>query len=123
MMVGLQGSGKTTTTAKLAKPPDRAQNKRKVLMASLDTRRPAAMEQLRRARRAGRASRRCRSSPARRRSQIARRALQAAKLGGYDVVMLDTAGRTTLDEALMARSRRDQEPPPTRMKCCWSPTR
>ena len=99
MMVGLQGSGKTTTTAKIAKRLTE-QMKRKVLMASLDTRRPAAMEQLAVLGTqvdvetlpivAG-------QTPV----QIAKRAIQAAKLGGYDVVLLDTAGRITLDEAMM----------------------
>src|SRR3954463_4325007 len=102
MMVGLQGSGKTTTTAKLAKRLTE-QGRRKVLMASLDVRRPAAMEQLAVLGQqvsvetlpivAG-------QQPA----QIAQRALQAARLGGYDVVLLDTAGRTTLDEAMMAEA-------------------
>ncbi|MFG1360880.1 signal recognition particle protein [Xanthobacter pseudotagetidis] len=100
LMVGLQGSGKTTSTAKIARRlTERA--KRKVLMASLDTRRPAAMEQLATLGKqvevatlpivAGQSA-----------VQIARRAIEAAKLGGFDVVMLDTAGRVTLDEALMA---------------------
>ncbi len=99
MMVGLQGSGKTTTTAKIAKRLTERDG-RKVLMASLDTRRPAAMEQLAVLGRqvsvetlpvvAG-------QSP----QQIAVRALQAGKLGGYDVVLLDTAGRITLDDELM----------------------
>jgi signal recognition particle subunit SRP54 len=102
MMVGLQGSGKTTTTAKLAKRLTE-QARRKVLMASLDTRRPAAMEQLAVLGRqinvdtlpiiAG-------QQPA----QIAQRALQAGRLGGYDAVILDTAGRITLDEAMMAEA-------------------
>jgi signal recognition particle subunit SRP54 len=102
MMVGLQGSGKTTTTAKVAKRLTEIA-KRKVLMASLDTRRPAAMEQLAVLGRqvdvqtlpvvAG-------QTPV----QIANRAVQAARLGGYDVVMLDTAGRITLDEAMMAEA-------------------
>src|SRR5277367_4315007 len=102
MMVGLQGSGKTTTTAKIAKRLAEIQ-KRKVLMASLDTRRPAAMEQLAVLGQqvgietlpvvAG-------QTPV----QIAARALQAARLGGHDVVMLDTAGRLTLDEALMTEA-------------------
>src|SRR6202034_3639117 len=102
MMVGLQGSGKTTTTAKLARRMVQ-RDKRKVLMASLDIYRPAAMEQLAVLGRdldiqtlpivAG-------QKPA----QIARRALEAAKLGGYDVVLLDTAGRTTLDEEMMAEA-------------------
>jgi signal recognition particle subunit SRP54 len=99
MVVGLQGSGKTTTTAKLAKRLSE-RDRRKVLMASLDTRRPAAMEQL------AVLGRQVNvdtlpivegQGPV----QIAGRALQAAKLGGYDVVLLDTAGRTTLDEAMM----------------------
>ena len=102
MMVGLQGSGKTTTTAKIARRLT-DQGKRKVLMASLDTRRPAAMEQLAVLGRqvsvdtlpivAG-------QTP----PQIARRALEAGRLGGYDVVMLDTAGRTTLDDEMMAEA-------------------
>ena len=100
LMVGLQGSGKTTSTAKIAKRLTE-RNKRRVLMASLDTRRPAAMEQLATLGTqvevatlpivAGQSA-----------VQIAKRAIDAAKLGGYDVVMLDTAGRVTLDEALMA---------------------
>ncbi len=102
MMVGLQGSGKTTTTAKIAKRLTE-QQKRKVLMASLDTRRPAAMEQLAVLGQqvgvetlpivAG-------QTPV----QIANRAIQAAKLGGYDAVLLDTAGRITLDEEMMAEA-------------------
>ncbi len=102
MMVGLQGSGKTTTTAKIAKRLSERDG-RKVLMASLDTRRPAAMEQL--------AVLGTQvnvptlpivegQSPV----QIAGRAIQAAKLGGYDVVLLDTAGRITLDEAMMSEA-------------------
>ena len=99
MMVGLQGSGKTTTTAKLARRLTQ-RDKRKVLMASLDVYRPAAMEQLAVLGRdldvptlpivAG-------QQP----EQIAKRAIEAAKLGGYDIVLLDTAGRTTLDEDMM----------------------
>jgi signal recognition particle subunit SRP54 len=99
MMVGLQGSGKTTTTAKLAKRLTERQ-RLKVLMASLDVRRPAAMEQLavlgRETQVATLPVVEGQSPP-----QIARRAVEAAKLGGYDVVMLDTAGRTTLDDAMM----------------------
>ncbi|WP_210496428.1 signal recognition particle protein [Microvirga antarctica] len=99
LMVGLQGSGKTTTTAKIAKRLT-ARDKRRVLLASLDTRRPAAMEQLAVLGQqvgvdtlpivAGQTA-----------VQIARRAMEAARLGGYDVVMLDTAGRVTVDESLM----------------------
>ena len=102
MMVGLQGSGKTTTTAKIAKRlVDR--QRRKVLMASLDVRRPAAMEQLAVLGRETRINTLPiveEQSPA----QIARRAIEAAKLGAYDVVLLDTAGRTTLDDAMMSEA-------------------
>jgi signal recognition particle subunit SRP54 len=102
MMVGLQGSGKTTTTAKLGRRLTE-RDKRKVLMASLDTRRPAAMEQLAVLGRDVSVDTlpimQGQTPP-----QIAQRALQAAKLGGYDIVLLDTAGRTTLDEAMMAEA-------------------
>jgi len=102
MMVGLQGSGKTTTTAKVARRlADR--QKKKVLMASLDVRRPAAMEQLAvLGREAG-----IDTLPVvegQQPPQIAKRALEAARLGGYDVVLLDTAGRTTLDDAMMSET-------------------
>ena len=100
MMVGLQGSGKTTTTAKIAKRLTDRQGK-KILMASLDTRRPAAQEQLRQlGEQTGVATLPviAGQSPV----QIAGRAVQAAKLGGHDVVILDTAGRTHIDEPLMA---------------------
>ncbi len=102
LMVGLQGSGKTTTTAKIARRlSDR--EKRKVLLASLDTRRPAAMEQLAvLAKQVG-----VESLPiiaGQSAVQIAKRAMDAARLGGFDVVMLDTAGRTTVDEGLMAEA-------------------
>jgi signal recognition particle subunit SRP54 len=102
MLVGLQGSGKTTTAAKLAKRLSE-QARRKVLMASLDVRRPAAMEQLAvLGRQVG-----IHTLPivvGQPPPQIAQRALQAGRLGGYDVVILDTAGRTTLDEAMMAEA-------------------
>ena len=99
LMVGLQGSGKTTTTAKLAKRlKDR--EKKRVLMASLDTNRPAAMEQL--------AILGTQIGvdtlpivPGESAVQIARRAKTQASLGGYDVVMLDTAGRLHIDQVLM----------------------
>ena len=100
MMVGLQGSGKTTSTAKIALRLQKRE-KKKVLMASLDTRRPAAMEQLAILGEqaevktlpivAGQTPR-----------DIAKRAVEAGKLGGFDVVMLDTAGRLSIDEQLMA---------------------
>ncbi|MCF6098250.1 signal recognition particle protein [Mesorhizobium muleiense] len=99
MMVGLQGSGKTTTSAKIAKRLTERQNK-KVLMASLDTRRPAAQEQLRQLGEQVKVA----TLPiveGQTPVDIARRAVQAAKLGGHDVVILDTAGRTHIDEPLM----------------------
>jgi len=99
LMVGLQGSGKTTTTAKLAKRLTEKNGKR-VLMASLDVNRPAAMEQLAILGKqigvdtlpivAG-------QKPV----DIAKRAKQQAAMGGYDVYMLDTAGRLHIDEVLM----------------------
>jgi len=102
LMVGLQGSGKTTTTAKLAKRLKERDGKR-VLMASLDTNRPAAMEQL--------AILGAQigvdtlpivkgEDPV----QIAKRAKTQASLGGYDVYMLDTAGRLHIDAELIAQA-------------------
>lgn len=100
MMVGLQGSGKTTSTAKIALHLKNKERK-KVLMASLDVQRPGAQEQLRVLGEqvdvatlpiiAGQLP-----------VDIAKRAMQSAKLQGFDVVMLDTAGRLHVDEALMA---------------------
>jgi len=99
LMAGLQGSGKTTTTAKIAHRLQTREKKR-VLMASLDTRRPAAMEQLKvLGEQTG-----VRTLPivaGETPPQIARRAIEAARLGGFDVVMLDTAGRLSIDEELM----------------------
>ncbi len=101
LMAGLQGSGKTTTAAKLALKL--VKDRKKVLLASLDTRRPAAMEQLATlAVQAGAESLPIvagQSAP-----DIARRAMTAAKLQGYDILILDTAGRTTLDEAMMSEA-------------------
>src|SRR5437868_9623055 len=100
MLIGLQGSGKTTTAAKIARRiSDRL--KKKVLMASLDTRRPAAQEQLKvLGEQAGIATLPVVAGEAP--VTIARRALTAGKFGAYDVVILDTAGRTHVDEPLMA---------------------
>ena len=99
MMVGLQGSGKTTSTAKIAHRLTERE-KKKVLMASLDVRRPAAQEQLRvLGEQIG-----VNTLPIVEKElprDITRRALDAARLGGYDVVMLDTAGRLHVDEELM----------------------
>jgi signal recognition particle subunit SRP54 len=99
MMVGLQGSGKTTTTAKIAKRLNE-KDRKKVLMASLDVNRPAAQEQL--------AVLGTQINVAtlpivagQQPVEIARRALQSAKLQGFDVLILDTAGRLHVDQALM----------------------
>ncbi len=102
LVVGLQGSGKTTTTAKIAHHLVEKQKKR-VLMASLDVRRPAAQEQLRvlgdqaliptvdiR--------------PGEMPVPIAKRAMDQARREGYDVVLLDTAGRLAIDDGLMAEA-------------------
>ncbi len=103
MMVGLQGSGKTTTSAKIAKRLTE-KGRKKVLMASLDVNRPAAQEQL--------AVLGAQTGVAtlpivtgQQPVDIARRALTAAKLQGYDVLILDTAGRLHVDPALMDEMR------------------
>ncbi len=99
MMVGLQGSGKTTSTAKIAKLL-KGKHGKKVLMASLDVNRPAAQEQL--------AILGTQIDVAtlpivagQQPVDIAKRAKQAAKLQGFDVLMLDTAGRLNVDQQLM----------------------
>ncbi|MFT6451714.1 MAG: signal recognition particle subunit SRP54 [Halocynthiibacter sp.] len=99
LMVGLQGSGKTTTTAKLAKRLKEKSGKR-ILMASLDVNRPAAMEQLA----VLGAQIGVDTLPivaGQKPVDIAKRAKQQATMGGYDVYMLDTAGRLHIDEVLM----------------------
>ncbi|MEE4199087.1 signal recognition particle protein [Erythrobacter sp.] len=103
MMVGLQGSGKTTTTAKLGKLI-REKYGKKAMMASLDVNRPAAQEQLKVLGEqvdvatlpivAG-------QQPV----DIARRAMEASRLQNFDVLLLDTAGRLHVDEALMAEMK------------------
>jgi signal recognition particle subunit SRP54 len=99
MMVGLQGSGKTTSAAKIALRL-RNRDKKKVLIASLDVQRPAAQEQLAvLGRQVGVAS--LPIVAGERPLAIARRAVQSARLEGYDVVILDTAGRLHIDEELM----------------------
>ncbi len=102
LMVGLQGGGKTTTTAKLARRLKEVNGKR-VLMASLDTNRPAAMEQL--AILGGQIGvDTLPIVPGQTPVDIARRARQQATLGGYDVYMLDTAGRLHIDAELIAQA-------------------
>lgn len=99
MMVGLQGSGKTTSTAKIAKRLKEKEGK-KVMMASLDVNRPAAQEQL-----AVLGSQIDVATlpiiAGQQPVEIAQRALQSAKLQGFDVLMLDTAGRLHVDQQLM----------------------
>ena len=100
MLVGLQGSGKTTSCAKIARRLQERE-KKKVLMASLDVRRPAAQEQLKvLGVQAGVAT--LSIVPGEPPVAIAKRAMQTGALEGYDVVMLDTAGRLAIDEELMA---------------------
>lgn len=97
LMVGLQGSGKTTTSAKIA---NRLKNKKKVLLASLDIYRPAAQEQL--AQLAAQIG--VTSLPiikGEKPDAITRRALSEGKKGGYDVIILDSAGRLHIDRELM----------------------
>ena len=99
LMVGLQGSGKTTTTGKIA---NRLQNKdrKRVLMVSLDTYRPAAQEQLAiLGKQAGVIS--LPIVAGQQPLDIAKRGLEEARRGGFDVVLFDTAGRLTIDEAMM----------------------
>src|SRR5215472_10657893 len=99
MLVGLQGSGKTTTAAKIALRL-KTRERKKVLLASLDVQRPAAQEQLAQlGRQVGVASLPIVSGE--RPVTITRRALQTARTEGYDVVMLDTAGRLHVNEELM----------------------
>jgi signal recognition particle subunit SRP54 len=104
LMVGLQGSGKTTTSGKLALRL-RTREKKRVLLASLDTQRPAAQLQLAQlAERAGVPSLPivAGQTPV----EIAIRAMETGRREGFDVVILDTAGRLSIDEALMDEVRK-----------------
>ena len=126
MMVGLQGSGKTTTTAKLAKRLAERERK-KVLMASLDVARPAAQEQLAVLGRQANVD----TLPIVAGQQpvdIAKRAIQSARLQAYDVVLLDTAGRLHVDDQLMAEmkavaARLAADRDPARGRCADRPGR
>ena len=103
MMVGLQGSGKTTTTAKLGKLI-REKHGKKAMMASLDVNRPAAQEQLKVLGEQVEVS----TLPivdGQQPVDIARRAMESARLQNFDVLLLDTAGRLHVDEALMAEMK------------------
>jgi signal recognition particle subunit SRP54 len=100
LMVGLQGSGKTTTSGKLALRLAKRERK-KILLASLDTQRPAAQLQLETlAKQAGVAS--LPIIPGQTPLEIAARAMDTGRREVFDIVILDTAGRLSIDEALMA---------------------
>ena len=99
LMIGLQGSGKTTTAAKIASRLTR-RDKKKVMMASLDVTRPAAREQLRVLGEQIDVST-LPMAEGETAVSIAKRAMAASRLQGYDVVILDTAGRVTVDQSLM----------------------
>lgn len=103
LMVGLQGSGKTTSTAKIAKWLT-TKHKKKVLMASLDVARPAAQEQLKVLGEQTQVQTlpiMTGQSP----EDIAKRAMDTGRKEGYDIVILDTAGRLAIDEELMAEAK------------------
>ena len=120
-MVGLQGSGKTTTSAKLALRL-RTRERQKALLASLDVQRPAAQEQLAvLARQAGVES--LPVVPGEPPLAIAARALETAQRQGFDVVILDTAGRLHIDDAADERARARCATGCGRTRRCWSPTR
>ncbi|MFT9450266.1 signal recognition particle protein [Gluconobacter japonicus] len=108
LMVGLQGSGKTTTSGKIALRLSQREGK-KVLLASLDVYRPAAQLQLQQlAERVNAITKRVMALPivaGQSPVEIAKRALDAGRREGYDVVILDTAGRLSIDEALMDEVR------------------
>ncbi|XAO71775.1 MAG: signal recognition particle protein [Acetobacteraceae bacterium] len=107
LMVGLQGSGKTTTTGKLGLRLSSRERKR-VLLASLDVQRPAAQLQLQQlAEKVGVTSLPILAgqSP----QEITRRAMKTSRQEGYDIVVLDTAGRLSIDEALMQEVREIRE--------------
>ncbi len=103
LMVGLQGSGKTTSTAKIARfLTDRS--RKKVLMASLDIHRPAAQEQLRQLGEQTKIA----TLPViagQKPVDIAKRAMDTARKEGFDIVLLDTAGRLSIDDELMAEAK------------------
>lgn len=99
LMIGLQGSGKTTTAAKIASRLTR-RDKKKVMMASLDVTRPAAREQLRVLGEQINVST-LPMAEGETAVSIAKRAMAASRLQGYDVVILDAAGRVTIDQGLM----------------------
>ena len=107
MMVGLQGSGKTTSTAKLSKFLEK-NNKKKIMMASLDIYRPAAQDQLK----VLGEQNNIQTLPiieGQTPADICRRALTAANLNGSDVIIFDTAGRTQIDLQMMSEIKQIEE--------------
>ena len=107
MMVGLQGSGKTTSTAKLSKFLEK-NNKKKIMMASLDIYRPAAQDQLK----VLGEQNNIQTLPiieGQLPTDICRRALTAANLNGSDVIIFDTAGRTQIDLQMMSEIKQIEE--------------
>ena len=107
MMVGLQGSGKTTSTAKLSKFLEK-NNKKKILMVSLDIYRPAAQDQLK----VLGEQNNIQTLPiieGQTPTDICRRALTAANLNGSDVIIFDTAGRTQIDLQMMSEIKQIEE--------------
>ncbi len=107
MMVGLQGSGKTTSTAKLSKFLEK-NNKKKIMMASLDIYRPAAQDQLK----VLGEQNNIQTLPiieGQIPTDICRRALTAANLNGSDVIIFDTAGRTQIDLQMMSEIKQIEE--------------
>ena len=107
MMVGLQGSGKTTSTAKLSKFLEK-NNKKKIMMASLDIYRPAAQDQLK----VLGEQNNIQTLPiieGQTPTDICRRALAAANLNGSDVIIFDTAGRTQIDLQMMSEIKQIEE--------------
>src|SRR5216684_2360052 len=119
MLVGLQGSGKTTTAAKIALRL-KTRERKKVLMASLDVQRPAAQEQLAQlGRQVGVAT--LPVVAGERPVAIARRALQVGRTEGYDVVLLDTAGRLHVNEELMLEVAAVREAAAPPYRCARSP--
>ena len=107
LMVGLQGSGKTTTSAKIALRLAQ-RDKKRVLLASLDTQRPAAQLQLQQLAQQARVAS-LPIVPGQTPVEIARRAMETGRREVYDVVILDTAGRLSIDEALMGEVRAIRE--------------
>jgi len=107
MMVGLQGSGKTTSTAKLSKFLEK-NNKKKIMMASLDIYRPAAQDQLK----VLGEQNNIQTLPiieGQTPTDICRRALTAANLNGSDVIIFDTAGRIQIDLQMMSEIKQIEE--------------